>query len=71
MGLYEGYQFFGMHLFWWIIWMVLIFWIFVTPYAIPGQRRKKDTAVDILNKRFAGGQITRDEYEETKKIIES
>ncbi|MDQ2864138.1 MAG: SHOCT domain-containing protein, partial [Bacteroidota bacterium] len=29
---YDGYHFFGMHLVWWFIWMIFIFWIFATPY---------------------------------------
>ncbi|MEO8086537.1 MAG: SHOCT domain-containing protein, partial [Bacteroidota bacterium] len=29
---YEGYHFWGMHLTWWFIWLVLLFWIFATPY---------------------------------------
>jgi putative membrane protein len=66
---YDGYQFWGMHLIWWVIWLGLIFWIFATPYNIPGQRRKKYTPLDILQKRFASGQITNEEYNEKKKIL--
>lgn len=40
------------------------------PYDIPGQRRKKDTPLDILKKRFANGEITEKEYYEKKSIIE-
>jgi len=49
--------------------MVLLFWIFATPYSIPGQRSRKDSALDILKKRFASGQIKKEEYEEKKKIL--
>jgi putative membrane protein len=66
---YDGYQFWGMHLIWWVIWLGLIFWIFATPYNIPGQRRKKYTPLDILQRRFASGQITNEEYNEKKKIL--
>jgi putative membrane protein len=55
--MYDGYHFGGMHLFWWIVWMVLLFWIFVTPYNIPGQRMPKDSPLDILKKRYASGEI--------------
>ena len=58
-----------MHLIWWIIWMVLIIWIFATPWSIPGQRAKKDSPLDILKKRFAKGEITKEEFEESKKIL--
>ncbi|MDZ4759003.1 MAG: SHOCT domain-containing protein [Bacteroidota bacterium] len=65
-----GYQYFGMHLVWWCIWIVLLFWIFAIPYDIPGQRKKKDTPFDILHKRFALGEINKEEYLDRKKILE-
>jgi putative membrane protein len=68
---YNGYSFWGMHLFWWILWFIFIFWIFATPYNIPGQRMKKDSPLDILKKRFASGEITKEDYEERKRIIEA
>lgn len=67
--MYEGYHYWGMHLVWWIVWMILIFWIFAIPYNIPGQRAKKDTPLDILEKRFALGEIKKEEYMEKKKLI--
>jgi putative membrane protein len=67
---YNNYHFVGMHLVWWFIWGIFLFWIFATPYDIPGQRRKKDTPLDILKKRFASGQINNEEYQEKKKILE-
>lgn len=68
---YENYYFWGMHLLWWVIWVIVAFWIFATPYTIPGQRTKKDSPLDILNKRLASGQITNEEYQEKKKLIKS
>lgn len=69
--LYDGYHFWGMHLIWWVIWIFLLFWIFVIPYNIPYQRMKKDSPLDILQRRFALGEITNEEYQEKKKIIEN
>lgn len=66
---YEGYHFWGMHLIWWVLWLIFIFWIFVTPYDIPGQRKKKDTPLDILKKRFAAGEMNKEEYQEKERII--
>ena len=60
-----------MNFVWWLIWIILLFWIFAVPYDIPGQRKKKDTAFDILQKQFASGQITLIEYKEKKKILEN
>ncbi|MCR8560812.1 SHOCT domain-containing protein [Mucilaginibacter sp. BJC16-A38] len=60
----------GMDLIWWFLWITLLFWIFATPYDIPGQRKKKDSPFDILRKRFAAGEITKEEYEEKKQVLE-
>ena len=67
--IYNGYNYWGLDLVWWFIWLSLLFWIFATPYNIPFQRMKKDTPLYILKKRYASGQITIEEYEEKKKII--
>ncbi len=67
---YDGYHFLGMHLIWWCIWIMLLIWIFLLPWAIPGQRYKRETPLDILLKRFDAGQITLEEYNERKKILQ-
>jgi len=59
----------GMNFIWWFVWMIMIFWIFATPYDIPGQRRRKDSPLDILQKRLAAGEINNEEYQERKKIL--
>ncbi|HET9056191.1 MAG TPA: SHOCT domain-containing protein [Chitinophagaceae bacterium] len=68
--MHDGYFFWGMHWVWWILWLILLFWIFAVPYNIPGQRNKKDTPLDILKKRFASGEISKEEFEERKKVLE-
>ncbi|MFD0863939.1 SHOCT domain-containing protein [Sungkyunkwania multivorans] len=70
MHLYDGH-FGGMHLIWWIIWLIFIVWIFLIPTDIPYQKTKKEDPLDILKKRFAEGFITKEEYEESKKILKS
>ena len=71
MNMYYGYHFLGMHLVWWLIWVVFIVWIFATPYDIPGQKTKKDTPLDILKKRYADGTINTEEYMERKRNLEN
>ena len=71
MHIYNGYYFGGMQFIWWFIWMGLLCWIFLTPWGIPGERRKKDSPLDILKKRFASGAITKEHYLENKKILET
>ncbi len=64
-------NYWGMGLIWWIVWIMLILWIFAVPYRIPFQRYRIDSPLDILQRRFATGAITKEEYHEKKKIIEN
>ena len=63
--------FWGMNMIWWFLWVIMIIWIFAIPYDIPGQRKRKDSPLDLLQKRFASGQITKEEYQEHKQILEN
>ncbi|MEO8855123.1 MAG: SHOCT domain-containing protein [Ginsengibacter sp.] len=38
---------------------------------MPGERRKKDAPLDILKMRFVTGEITKEQYLEQKKILET
>lgn len=69
MHYFESY-YWGMHFIWWVIWILLLLWIFVTPYDIPGQKNKRDTPLDILKRRFANGEISKEEFEEHRKVLE-
>jgi len=42
----------------------------VLPYRIPGEKMKKDSPLDILRRRFVSGEITKEEYQEKKEILE-
>ncbi len=70
MGLYDGYHFVGIHFAWWLIWVVIIFWIFATPYNIPGQRAKNRSALHLLKKRLTSGQINKEEFLEKRKLLQ-
>ncbi len=62
-------NFWGMNYIWWFLWVIMIFWIFAIPYDIPGQRRRKNTPLDILYTRYTLGEINKDEYQERKRIL--
>lgn len=64
-------HFWGMHFIWWIVWIIALIWIFLLPFEIPYQKSKKENPLDILKKRFAKGEITKEEYEESKKILKT
>ena len=65
----DNNYYWGMSTIWWIVWIVLLFWIFAIPYDIPGQRRRKDSPLEILKKRFAAGQMTKEEFLNQKEIL--
>ncbi|MHB8260050.1 MAG: SHOCT domain-containing protein [Bacteroidia bacterium] len=67
---YDGYHFWGMHLVWWFFWGCMLFWIFATPYYVPFQQKKNNSPLDVLRHRLASGQITNEEYNEKKKMLE-
>jgi putative membrane protein len=68
---YYASQYGGMHMIWWVLWIIFLIWIFAIPYDIPGQRVKKDSPIDILKKRLASGEITNEEFSEKKKLMDS
>jgi putative membrane protein len=70
MHLYDGH-FGGMHIIWWIVWLVLLVWIFFTPFDIPFNKSKTETPLNLLKKRLAKGEISKEEFEELKKILNS
>ncbi len=62
-------NYWGMDLIWWCIWIFMLIWIFAVPYNIPGQRNKKDSPLDILQKRYASGDLSAEEYQAAKIIL--
>ena len=67
--MYDGHNYWGMHSFWWIFWLIIILWAIRTSRKNAGQQTKEDNALEILKKRFAKGEITKDEYEDMKKTL--
>ena len=62
-----------------LMWMILIIVLGVIIYFVFERSRKADNprdsagenAVDILNRRYAKGEITKEEFERIKRDIES
>jgi len=72
MHFYNGYHFWGMHLIWWVIWIALLAWIFFLPWPLPNKvwGPNEESALDLLQKRYAAGEISTEEYEERKAVLE-
>ncbi len=64
-----GWGFLGMHLFWWLFWVSLVVMLFtpITPVSIS---RRRETALEVLQRRYASGDFTTAEYEERKAKLE-
>ena len=69
MHLMTGGWFWGMHFLWWIFWiLVVIFFVFVlTP--VP-RNKVRESPLQILQRRYAAGEITTEQYEERKQRLE-
>lgn len=59
----------GMNMFWWIIWIAIIAYIFFTPWG-PKKSSKK-ILLHTLRKTYAEGKINTQEYEERKRVLEN
>ncbi|ASO05811.1 SHOCT domain-containing protein [Maribacter sp. PR1] len=68
---YRDGVFWGMHLIWWAIWFVLLGWIFFAPSSSSYDEIEDDDPLTSLKRRFAKGEITKSEYEESKKLLKS
>ncbi|KJS28868.1 MAG: hypothetical protein VR64_22390 [Desulfatitalea sp. BRH_c12] len=62
----------------WIMWIILIVLVFLVIYLFTQQKRSSssesangETALDILKKRFARGEISKEEYESMKRDLQS
>lgn len=61
------YGFFGMHLFWWIFWIVAMVSLFSLAPPVPkGKARASETPLETLQRRYARGELDSAQYEERK-----
>lgn len=67
--MFYNHHLFGMHWIWWIVLSIAL--LLVIFDFVPFRRRydMKEDALDILSKRFARGEIEREEFEERKRIL--
>ncbi len=67
------------HMWWgWIIWLIVIavvIWAIVTlvnrSQPPPSSPPQQETAMEILKKRYARGDISKEEFQEKKRDLES
>lgn len=64
--------FFGMHILWWLFWIVLIVSTFSWATPVPRrQMRRYEHPLATLQRRYAAGELTTSEYDERKARIVS
>lgn len=70
MSFAEGVWFWGMHVFWWIFWILLIAVFFAAVRPVP-RHKLREAPLQILQRRYAAGEISTSEYEERKAHLRS
>ena len=66
---YIGESFWGMHFFWWLFWIVAMVLLF-SPFTPVSPGRRRQTPLDVLQRRYAAGEVSTQEYEERKATLE-
>lgn len=67
-----GYGF-GLGFIFQILFWIIVIWLVISLvryHKDGGQDRKEDGAMEILKKRYAKGEITKEEFEKMKKDLE-
>jgi len=65
------YYFWGMHAYWWLFWVFL--WMLFFSFMMPMRRttyRQMQTPLEILQRRYAAGELTTEEYEERRTTLQ-
>ncbi len=69
--MFGDWSFWGMHALWWLFWIVVIAVAVVAfssgPECIV---RRRETPLELLQRRYAAGEIGEKEYEERKRTLE-
>ena len=69
---HDGSYMVGMHGFWWLFWLLMIGVLLFYGWGRPGRRgeRVRETPHEVLHRRLASGEITPQQYEERKALID-
>jgi putative membrane protein len=70
---YDGGNYMGgMHGLWWIFWLLIIGAVVYTGWGRPDEqhRRARETPLQVLQRRLASGELSTDEYEKRKALLD-
>lgn len=70
-GVMDGYGYgYGMMILEGIFWiLVIIGLVLLIKYFLEGGAKKEESALEILKKKYARGEISKEEFEEKKKDL--
>lgn len=68
----DGFYMGGMHLLWWLFWVVLVGSLIFSVWGRPSERRRggRETPHEVLRRRLANGEIDAQEYEQRKALLD-
>lgn len=69
----HDFTFFGggwMMIFWWVLIIALVIIIINALFNSKNQNTSKETLLEILKRRYANGEIDKEEYEERKRDLQ-
>lgn len=66
---HTGLGFLGMHFIWWLFWIGMI-GLLISPITPVSVGRRRETPLEVLQRRYAGGEVSTAEYEERKAKLE-
>jgi putative membrane protein len=59
----------GIHPYGWLIQLGILILFFLVIFWVLKSSKPKESALDILNRRYANGELTKKEYQKLKKDI--
>lgn len=66
-------HYWGMHFFWWLFWIAMLFVFISFSFSSENDNERQHngpSALNILQKRYASGELTTEEYKERKQVLE-
>jgi putative membrane protein len=69
--MFDGHDWmWGMHWGWWIVWIAAIVVVVLLITRNRSGRPQKETPLDVLDRRYAAGEISTKDYEERKARLQ-
>jgi putative membrane protein len=65
--MYWSNHYWGMHMFWWIFWLVVVSTLLFWAWPAPAKRR--GSAIEELRRTYAAGAISEEEYRHRLAVL--